>query len=290
MTMSVRHLRPTVTITGTIVTMMMMAFLVYGGETERSESAPTGNSVRVAGIVLKWIAGDRAANYERAERLIREAAGNGAKIVATPESFLDGYAIRDPSINMEQFRSLAETIPDGAYCKRLRSLADELDIYLIAAVSELDGEKVYNSAILIDPDGKLIGTYRKKFLWFDEKEKYSAGDALPAFETQYGKVGIMICSDRRQRAAIEELVDNGAELVFCPAGGGYGTENDRVVRQRSQEGKVPIVFVHPIEFLVTGPDGSILAKYLDGQSLDDVSGVDAGVVRYYDLPLDPPRR
>jgi predicted amidohydrolase len=185
---------------------------------------------------------------------------------------------------------MAERIPDGSYYESLRSLADELDIYLIAAVSELDGEKVYNSAVLIDPDGELIGTYRKKFLWIDEKEKYSPGNTLPAFETQYGKVGIMICSDRRQRAAIEELVANGAELVFCPAGGGYGTENDRVVQQRSQEGKVPIVFVHPIEFLVTGPDGSILARYLNGESLDDVGAVDAGVVHYYDLPVGRPSR
>jgi predicted amidohydrolase len=241
--------------------------------------------VRVAGIVLKWITGDREANFRRAEILIREAAGNGAKIVCTPESFLDGYAIRDASLTIEQLRAVAEPIPTGAYFRRLQKLADELDIYLIAGITELDAEAVYNSAALVGPDGQLIGTYRKKYLWIDEREKYSPGDSFPAFETSYGKIGMMICSDRRQEAAIRELAGNGAVIVFCPAGGGYGTANDRIVSQRSREGGVPIVFVHPVEFLVTGPDGSILVTELYGSALDDVDRSDPGVVRYYDVPL-----
>jgi predicted amidohydrolase len=264
-----------------------LAAPVSGDQADRSGSASTGNSVRVAGIVLRWIPGDRAANYKRAERLIREAAGNGAQIVSTAESFLDGYAVRDSNLGADQFRSLAEPIPDGAYFGRLRRLADELDIYLVAAISELAGEKVYNSAALIGPSGKLIGTYRKKYLWSNEKEMYTAGSALPTFDTPYGRVGIMICADRQQPAAIEELVANGAELVFVPAGGGYGAESDETMRQRSREGNVPIVFVHPIEFLVTAADGSILTSEIDGSSLDDYFGMDEGVVRYYDLPLDP---
>jgi predicted amidohydrolase len=260
---------------------------VGGDQADRSGSAPTGNSVRVAGIVLKWIPGDRAANYQRAERLIREAAGNGANIVSTAESFLDGYAVRDSSIGADEFRSLAEPIPNGSYMGRLRRLADELDIYLVAAISELAGDRVYNSAALIGPNGELIGTYRKKFLWGDEAEMYTAGTTFPTFDTRYGRVGIMICADRQQPAAIEELAANGAELVFVPAGGGYGAESDEIMRQRSIEGKVPIVFVHPVEFLVTAADGSILTSELDGSSLDDYDGIDAGVVGYYDLPLDP---
>lgn len=263
-----------------------MAFVFLICAPDLSASSPAGNSVRVAGIVLKWIPGNRAANYRRAERLIRKAVGKGAKIICTAESFLDGYSIRNSKLGTRQFRALAEPIPNGTYSKRLQRLADQLDIYLIAAITELAGEKVYNSAILIGPDGKLIGTYRKKFLWVTEKEKYSAGSTFPTFQTPYGKIGIMICSDRRRSASIEALVKNGATIVFCPAGGGYGPENHRVVGQRSREGKVPIVFVHPIEFLVTGPDGSVLANRLHGESLDDIGGSDAGIVHYFDLSLD----
>lgn len=273
----------------TIVATLFAATLAVpagGDQADRAGSVATGNSVRVAGIVLRWIPGDRAGNYKRAEHLIRQAAGNGAKIVSTTESFLDGYAVRDANLSEEQFRSLAEPIPNGPYFDRLRGLADELDIYLVAGISELDGEKVYNSAALVGPNGKLIGTYRKRYLWANEKEMYTAGTTFPVFDTPYGKIGLMICADRQQPAAIKRLVANGAELVFVPAGGGCGAESDEVMRQRSREGKVPIVIVHPLEFLVTAADGSILTSEIEGSFLDDRFGTDEGVVRYYDLPLD----
>ena len=62
---------------------------------------PPSGTVRVAGIVLKWIRGDKEANWRRAEPMIREAAANGARIVVTTECFLDGYAIADKSIPIE---------------------------------------------------------------------------------------------------------------------------------------------------------------------------------------------
>ncbi|UCC78270.1 MAG: carbon-nitrogen hydrolase family protein [Candidatus Zixiibacteriota bacterium] len=244
------------------------------------------DTVRVAGVILKWIPRDREANFRRIEPLIREAAAKGAKVICTPESFLDGYSARFPDVTAEELRSLAEEIPGGDYFSRLQKLSDELDIYLVAAITELDGEEIYNSAALIGPDGMLVGKYRKKFLWVDEVDKYTPGKAFPVFMTEFGKVGFMICSDRRWPEAIEELKKNGADFVLCPAGGGYGKKNDMIVGQRSKEGNIPIVFVHPVEFLVTGPSGKILKMSLIGNQLDgnkkDLSG---GVVLFYDLPI-----
>ena len=243
-------------------------------------------TVRVAGIILKWIPGDRAENFARIEPLIREAAEKGAKIVCTTESFLDGYSIRDPLMTPDQLYSLAEPIPDGEAFVRLRYLADKLDIYLIAAVTERDGDGIYSSAALIGPDGSHIGTCRKNFLWPAETDLYSAGETFPAFDTEYGRIGMMICSDRREPEAIEKLAQSGAELVFCPAGGGYGEENDSTVAMRSAEGRVPIVFVHPARFLVTGPTGKVLEDVLFGERLDEApSDPIGGVVRVYDLML-----
>ncbi len=242
------------------------------------------NTVRVAGIVLKWIRGDRSSNYSNAETLIREAAAHGAQIVCTPECFLDGYSIRDESLNMSAFRELAEPVPGGEYSNRLAELARELDIHLIAALTERDGEQVYNTAVLIGPKGKVLGKYRKHFLWGYEKSKYSPGATFPTFETRHGKIGMMICFDRRHSAAMTELVKNNVDLVFCPAGGGFGDENDRCVAQRSKEGQVPIVFVHPIEFLVTSGEGTVLKSKLFGDRLDFKAGRSKpGVVHYYDL-------
>jgi predicted amidohydrolase len=242
--------------------------------------------VRIAGIILKWIPKEPGKNFERADNLIREASSKGAEIVCTTECFLDGYSIRDTDLTIEQFRSLAEPIPGGKYITKLQQLAAELDIHLIAGLSELSGEKVYNSAVLIDSSGKLLGIYRKNFLWGYENEKYSTGDTFPVFETKFGKIGIMICYERRKTESIMELKENGAEIVFCLAGGGFGLENDNVVSQRSKESKIPIVFVHPVEFLVTGSGGEILEQSLFGRTLDEnVNESYGGVIRLFDFNI-----
>ena len=98
------------------------------------ESPP--DKLRVAGIVLKWIRGDREANYARLGPLVRSAAAGGADIVCTTECFLDGYSIEDKSISLEEFRSLGEPIPGGRYYEKLQKLADELDIHLIVGILE----------------------------------------------------------------------------------------------------------------------------------------------------------
>src|SRR5206468_6090157 len=104
-------------------------------------------SIRIAGIVLKWLRGDKAANYRRAEALIREAAAHGAQIVCTTECFLDGYAIGDKSIPLDQYRSLGEPIPEGEYFRKLSALARELHILLVAGMIEADGQARYNTAV-----------------------------------------------------------------------------------------------------------------------------------------------
>ena len=97
-----------------------------GGDSSASAAKPdtkarSGKTVRVAGIVLKWVRAKPELNYKRIEPLIREAASNGAKIVVTTECFLDGYAVRDKSIPVEKFRALGERIPDGKYFQKFTS-------------------------------------------------------------------------------------------------------------------------------------------------------------------------
>jgi predicted amidohydrolase len=240
--------------------------------------------VRVAGLILRWAPGDCEANFRRAEKLIRQAASEGARIVCTPESFLDGYSVRMLALSRDAFRALAEKVPSGQYFSRLQRVSDECNIYLIVGLTERDGDRIYNSAVLIGPDGVLLGTHRKNYLWYTETDWYTPGKGFPVFATEFGRIGMMICSERREPKAIAQLVGNGASIVFCLAGGGYGGESDAIVSQRSSEGQVPIVFVHPVEFLVTGRDGNILTQSVLGDDLDAQScdGL-AGEIRYYDL-------
>ena len=247
-------------------------------------------TMRIAGIVLKWLRGDKEANYRRAEPMIREAAKNGARIVCTTECFLDGYAIADKTIPLDDYRALGEPIPDGAYYRKLSALAKELQIHLIAGMTEADGEARYNTAVLIGPDGKLLGKYRKQMLEH-ESVRNTAGTVSAAHETTFGKLGIMICADRRFPDLVRKFSDNGAGFLICPSGGMFGPKsNDPILQARSKENRVPIVFVHPAEFLVTDPDGSIKERTLLGNTLliskDQVGGdKDQNRVFYVDLPV-----
>ncbi len=257
-------------------------------ESKVPSSRPT--HVRVAGIVLKWIAADKQRNFERVCPLIREAARQGAEIVITTECFLDGYAIRDKSIPRDAWLRLSEEIPGGEYYRQLRGLAAECRVHLVAGFVERAGEKTYNTAVLIGPDGRLIGRYRKHDLGH-ELNHNTPGTEYPVFDTPFGRIGLIICADRRNPDLVRQLRANGAEILLCPSGGMWGPEkNDHYLQARSRENRIPIVFVHPIEFLVTGPSGEILDNRLVGRNMDVRPGeigsdADARQVAIFDLPL-----
>lgn len=250
----------------------------------------SGETVRVAGIVLKWLRADKESNYRRAEAMIRRAAKDGAKIVCTTECFLDGYAIKDKTIPLEKYRALGEKIPAGPFCRRLAALADELDIFLVAGMLEADGEYRYNTAVLIAPDGRLVGKYRKQQLGH-ELVRNTPGASSPVFETPYGKMAIMICADRRYPDLVKRLCDGGADLLICPSGGMFGPKsNDPFLQARSKENNIWITFVHPAEFLITNPAGDISFRTILGDRLEitpeQIKGEhDKNEVFFFDLPL-----
>ena len=275
--------------------LLWMALLILAaGSRVDSASAqlqpPAGPTVRVAGIVLKWVRGDKETNLHRLEPMVREAVKGGARIVVTTECFLDGYAIQDKSIPLEAYRALGEPIPDGKYFQRLAALARELSIHLVAGLTEADGERRYNSAVLIGPDGSLIGKYRKHALEH-ELVRNTPGTNTPAFKTDFGRLGMMICADRKHPDLAARIVAEGAEFLLCPSGGMFGPPaNDHYLQERSRENGIYIVFVHPCEFLVTAPDGTIRTTTLLGHKLLVPPGeidteLDSKRVFYFDLPI-----
>jgi len=254
---------------------------------------PPPGTVRVAGIVLKWLRTDKSRNFARVEPMIRQAAKGGARIVCTTECFLDGYAIADKSIPLDSYRALGEAIPGGGHFRKLAALADELDIHLVAGMLEADGEDRCNTAVLIGPDGRLVGKYRKQRLGH-EKVRNKPGSESLVFPTPYGCVGVMICADRRYPDVVGRFFKNGADFLICPSGGMFGPKtNDPILQARSRENRTHIVFVHPAEFLVTGPTGDILSRTILGDRLlvapEQVGGGhDLNRVFYFDLPLGGP--
>jgi predicted amidohydrolase len=259
--------------------------------TAEENSFPGGKRLRVAGVVLKWLKADKAANYARAEKLITAAAEGGAQLVCTTECFLDGYAITDKTMPLEDYRALGEAIPTGEYFQRLAALADRLDIYLVAGMLEADGDARYNTAVLLDKDGRLVGKYRKHELGH-ELGRNTPGTETPVFDTPWGQIGIMICADRRNPELVTRLRQRGAALLICPSGGMFGPKlNDPIVQARSKENTVPILFVHPAEFLVTDARGEIRARTILGDRLEIATreigtDEDQNDVYFFELPLD----
>jgi len=269
-----------------------VALLVKGGSAPAAaaDGKKPPATLHVAGIVLKWIRADKEANYRRIEPLIREAAEHGAQLVVTTECFLDGYSAEDRTISEENYRALAEPIPGGPYFQRLAVLARELKIYLVAGILETDGKDRFNTAVLIGPDGTLLGKYHKQRM-DEERARNTPGKVSTVHDTPFGKMGILICADRRYPDVVRRFRENGAEFLICPSGGMFGSKkNDPMVQARSKENKISIVFVHPAEFLVTNSDGSIQMRNLVGDRLVIGKGQAGGPndlnrIFYYDLPL-----
>ena len=113
----------------------------------------------------------------------------------------------------------AEEIP-GPCVKYLGALAKRNDLYLVTSLFERDGKELYNTAVIISPDGKLLGKYRKLCL---AKEMDLQGERIMEINSQslkrrFGKVGLMICFDVHMPEVARGIVANGAEIIAMPIG------------------------------------------------------------------------
>ena len=142
--------------------------------------------------------GSAAAAADMTERLIAEAAANGAKIICTQELFLTEYFCwkQDPA-----FFDLAHRIP-SALTDRFCGIAKRHEVVLILSLFEHRAPGLHhNTAVVIDADGRLLGRYRKMHIpqdpGFEEKFYFTPGDTgFQAFDTKYGRIGVIICWDQ----------------------------------------------------------------------------------------------
>ena len=162
---------------------------------------------------------NKLADIDKHEGMIRDAAKDGAKVVCLQEIFYGPYFCAEQET---KWYESAETIP-GPCMDRMQDLAKELGIVLVVPIYErVQAGELYNTAGVIDIDGKLLGIYRKthipqvKHFW--EKFYFRPGNlGYPVFETAVGKVGVYICYDRHFPEGARALGLNGAEIVFNPS-------------------------------------------------------------------------
>lgn len=172
-----------------------------------------------AALLQMQVSDSKAQNLEKAVQYIRAAAEKGADLAVLPEMFCCPY---DNSC----FRAFGEQQGGPAY-QALSAAAAENGIYVVGgSVPELDEDRVYNTSYAFDRAGKEIAKHRKMHLFdieveggqqFKESDVLSAGAGVTVFDTEFCKMGLMICYDIRFPELSRLMALMGAEVVVVPA-------------------------------------------------------------------------
>jgi N-carbamoylputrescine amidase len=218
---------------------------------------------------------DIDANIASAERLVRQAAAQGAQIILLQELFETPYfCIEQDTRHLR----LATRLEDNRAVKHFRAIARELAVVLPISFFERAGQAYFNTAAILDADGALLGFYRKSHIpngpGYQEKTYFSPGDTgFRVWNTRYARIGVGICWDQWFPESARVMALQGAELLLYPTA--IGTEpppalpiNSRAHWQRTQQGHaaanlMPLVAAnrYGLERSLQDPQGLFLRFY-----------------------------
>ncbi|WP_454044458.1 nitrilase-related carbon-nitrogen hydrolase [Cellulosimicrobium sp. Marseille-Q8652] len=183
-------------------------------------------TVRAALTQVRWT-GDKESMIDVHEKHLRDAADQGARLVCFQELFYGPYFCQ---VQDAAYYAYAESVP-GPTVERFSALAAELGTVVVLPVYEEEQPGVlYNTAAVIDADGRYLGKYRKTHIphvrGFWEKFYFRPGNlGYPVFDTAVGRVGVYICYDRHFPEGWRALGLNGAEIVLNPSATSRGLSN-----------------------------------------------------------------
>ncbi len=211
---------------------------------------PAARKVTVASVNLRpRSTGGAAASVQKFLDLVETQVKSGTDVILLPE----GITVVGTG---KSYLDVAETIP-GPTTAKLGDMAKRKDSYVVAGILEREGIAIYNTAVLLDRQGKLAGKYRKVYLPREEIEGgLTPGNDYPVFDTDFGKVGLMICWDLQYADPARALARRGAELLLVPIWGG----NETLGKARAIENRVFVAasgYDYPT--YVMDPDGELLA-------------------------------
>jgi len=224
-------------------------------------------TLTIALAQLKGNLYDKPLNIERAISTMEECKEKGADLVLFPELFLSGYSIQD-RIELEE---MAERV-DGESIQMFREKAKEIGIGVILGFAEKSGSHFYNSAAFIEKTGKLKGVYRKIHIFNKEQELFSAGEDCPVFETELGRIAIMMTFDLEFPELARIYAIHGAEIIMVlnahqvP----FEAHQQLYLRTRALENQIFIAAANRVglekstlffgESAVVSPDGNFVAR------------------------------
>lgn len=173
--------------------------------------------VKVAAVQMKC-SSNVAESIQTADKMVREAAKEGANIILLPELFERNYFCQERRYD---YYSFAKPLMENDAVCHFKEVAKELGVVLPISFYERDENRLYNTVAVIDADGEILGIYRKTHIpddhYYQEKFYFSPGDTgFKVWDTKYGRIGIGICWDQWFPETARAMAVKGAELIFYP--------------------------------------------------------------------------
>jgi predicted amidohydrolase len=251
-------------------------------------------------VQMKVDGGNRELNLQRAGERITEAAQQGAQFILLPEAMDLGWT--DPSA-LEK----AQPVPGGEASRFLSEIAREYKVFLCSGLTEKDGDQVFNAAVIINPEGEIILKHRKINELDIGHPYYGLGDRLNVVDTEYGRLGLMICADAtaRDHMLTRALAYMGADVIFSPSSWAMPPDHDNQKEPYgdtwrnayvpvAREFRVWIASASNVGWMTGGPwkgwkgIGCSMVVNPDGKEvLNGPYGVEADTIMYVDIRPEP---
>jgi predicted amidohydrolase len=239
---------------------------------------PKTSKIKIAQIKVEPEKGQLEANH----RLLMGVLGEVAKIpdldvVITPEGFLDGYVSTEEKVTANDMMRFAVDPKTSPYVQLVSAWAKQQRSWFILGCTRVENACAYNTALIIDRQGRLVGAYDKLHLQ-QHDHKYTPGGHLSVYDSDFGLFGVMICADRRWPETVRTLALKGARVILNPTWGMHNDLNLAMMRTRAYESELFIVFTHPKQALITGPEGQVVTDDENPEHRYVVSRVDLSTV------------
>lgn len=238
--------------------------------------------LKVAGLQLRLEDGKKEKNLARALEALRRIASREKEIdiFCLPELFDTGF-------NYANLKNIAEELP-GKTTNALMNFAEEFQSYIIAGIAERCEDKIFDSAIMINPKGKILCIYRKTHLFQDEKDHFSSGDKIFVIDLGKFRIGLQICYEVRFPEISRALTLHGAKIIFTLAAFPLERINHFTIlsKARAVENQVFHVAVNrvgPGENKVYGGESMIISPL--GDVIAGIGRVEGAVIGNIDLDL-----
>ena len=195
----------------------------------------TISKIRVAQIKVYPDKGGIEANHTKLMKIFGNIEKNHeVDVVVTPEGFLDGYVATEKSVTRDDMVKYAIDPLTSEYTRAVSAWARRNKAWIIYGCARKAKDGVFNSALIYNRRGSLVGIYDKLHLQRHDR-KYARGQHLNAYESDFGLFGVMICADRRWPETARTLTLKGARVIFNPTYGMHGDLNLCMMRTRAYE-------------------------------------------------------